>query len=170
MHTRAHWTFQAEDDSNWKAHKEVGRWRGLARVGTQALDLIRWAMVPNCGEVVEVNSTISREYWGSPHDETAMVNLKFESGATAELTTSVLYESESELQVYGREGSAIFRNTLGPHGGGNIEIMDESLDYAKVNPYEGEIADFVRAVEQGGELEVPGTEGLKNVEILAQAA
>ncbi len=33
-HARVQWSFQAKDDSNWRAHEDVGRWWGLAGVGT----------------------------------------------------------------------------------------------------------------------------------------
>jgi len=170
QHARVQWSFLADNDSNWRAHDDVGRWWGLAGVGTHCLDLIRWVMVPDCGEVKEVNSTIANEFWNSPHDETAMVNIKFESGATAELTTSVLFESEPEFKVYGRKGAAIARDTLGPHGGGSIALNGETLNYSEENPYEGEIKDFVQSIKGGREPEVPGEEGLRNVKILEQAA
>ncbi len=170
QHVRAHWSFKAEDDSNWRAHEDLGRWWGLAAVGTHCLNLIRWAASPSGGEVVTVESTIANDYWGSPHDETAMVNLKFESGATAELTTSVLFDSDSEFAIYGRDGSAVCQDTLGPHGGGEIKLLGDKLDYVQENPYEGEIRDFALAIKEGRKPEVSGEEGLRNVEILEQAA
>ncbi|MEF8837707.1 MAG: Gfo/Idh/MocA family oxidoreductase [Candidatus Bipolaricaulota bacterium] len=169
-HVRVQWSVKAEDDSNWRAYDDVGRWWSLAGIGTHGLDLIRWAMLPDCGEVVEIDSTIANSYWNSPHDETAMVNLKFESGATAELTTSVLFESEPEFKIYGSKGSAIARDTLGPHGGGTIILKEESLDFSQKNPYEGEIRDFVESITGDRDPEVPGEEGLRNVEILETAA
>ncbi|MBS3787516.1 Gfo/Idh/MocA family oxidoreductase [Candidatus Bipolaricaulota bacterium] len=170
QHLRIQWTFMAEDDSNWRAHDEVGRWWGLAGVGTHGLDLIRWAALPPCGEVEEIDSTITNNYWNSPHDETAMVNLRFKSGATAELTTSVLFESEPEFKIYGRKGSAIALDTLGPHGGGSITLNKEDLNFTQKNPYEGEIRDFIESINQDRNPEVPGEEGLRNVEILETAA
>jgi len=169
-HARIQWTFKAEDDSNWRAHDDVGRWWSLAGVGTHCLDLIRWTMLPGCGEVVDIDSTIVNEYWQSPHDETAMVNLTFESGATAELTTSVLFDSEPEFKVYGGKGSAVARETLGPHGGGSITLNGQPFEYKQKNPYEGEILDFVESIVKDREPEVTGSEGLRNVEILESAA
>lgn len=168
-HVRVQWSLMAEDDSNWRAHDDVGRWWSLAGVGTHGLDLIRWTMLPDCGEVVGVDSTIANSYWNNPHDETAMVNLKFESGATAELTTSVLFESEPEFKIYGRKGSAIAKDTLGPHGGGSIALNEEDLNFNQENPYEGEIKDFVESIKEDRDPEVPGEEGLRNVEILETA-
>ncbi len=117
-----------------------------------------------------MESTIANNYWESPHDETAMINLKFESGATAELTTSVLFESEPEFKVYGREGGAVCRGTLGPHGGGSIELMGEELEFSQENPYRGEFRDFLRAIRRDRDPEVPGEEGLRNVEILEEGS
>ncbi|MFW6012967.1 MAG: Gfo/Idh/MocA family protein [Candidatus Bipolaricaulota bacterium] len=169
-HLRVQWTFQASDDSNWRAHSEVGRWWGLAGVGTHCLDLVRWVMVAECGEVTEIDSTIVSPFWNSPHDETALLNLTFESGATAEITTSVLFDSQPEFKVYGRKGSAICRDTLGPHGGGNIICSDQKLPFEQVDPYTGELRDFALAIQEGRSPEVPGEEGLRNVQILTEAA
>lgn len=169
-HTRVQWTYQADDDSNWRADKEVGRWWALGRTGTHGLDLLRWVMTPICGEVLELESTISKAYWKGPHDETAMINLKFESGATAELTTSVLFDSDPEFKIYGSKGKGTCHDTLGPDGGGTIVLSDEKLDFPRVNPYEGEIEDFIKVIEEDREPEVPGEEGLRNVEILEKAA
>lgn len=169
-HMRVQWTNQAEDDSNWRAHQEVGHWWSLAAMGTHGLDLIRWMMVPNCGEVTEVESIIGRDFWRSPHDEMALVMLKFESGATAELVTSVLFSSVPAMDIYGRKGMAICRSTLGPHGKGDILINGDKMEYGPVNPYEGEVADFVQAIDENRSPEVDGREGLQNVKILLQAA
>jgi 1,5-anhydro-D-fructose reductase (1,5-anhydro-D-mannitol-forming) len=87
-HVRAQWAWPAPDDSNWRARPEVGRWWSLAGVGTHCLDLIRWFLVPSAGEVTQLEAVVSRSVWRGPHDETATVALRFESGATAEFTCS----------------------------------------------------------------------------------
>jgi len=167
-HMRVLWTFQASDDSDWRASEPLGRWWSLA-VGTHCLDIIRWIMVPNCGEVIEVQSLIARDFWASQSDETACILLRFESGATAELTSSALFESDPKVEIYGRKGSAVCCGTFGPHGRGEIFLNGEPLLYDPSNPYEGEIADFVAAIKEGRAPEVDGEEGLRNVEILVQA-
>lgn len=173
-HMRIHWTYQAADDSNWRAHSEVGRWWGLAGVGTHCVDLVRWAMVPRCGEVVEVKSVVSRPRWKGPHDETAVVALRFASGATAEIVTSVLFDSSPRVEIYGDQGLAILDETLGPHGGGKIHWgphgLLRELKFMPRDPYVGEIADFAAAIREGRDPEVPGEEGLRNVEILLEAS
>ncbi len=44
-HMRVQWTFLAPSDENWRASPEVGRWWGLAGVGTHCLDQIDSAAV-----------------------------------------------------------------------------------------------------------------------------
>ena len=168
-HMRVQWTHKATDDTNWRAHGEVGRWWGLAGVGTHCLDQVRWFLLPGCGEVREVRSVVSRSVWKGPHDETAVVALEFESGATAEITTSVLFDAPKRMEVYGTNDFAICDNTLGLSGGGDIRIGSGSLSFEPKNPYVGEIEDFIDAIRNDREPEVTGEEGLRNVDILLQA-
>jgi 1,5-anhydro-D-fructose reductase (1,5-anhydro-D-mannitol-forming) len=168
-HVRAQWTWRAVDDRNWRAQPDVGRWWGLAGVGTHCLDLARWILTPEHGEVESMQSTISRSVWGGPHDETAILSMQFSSGTTAEICTSVLFESPTRLEVYGSDGWAIGEQTLGPAGAGVIHTHHGPLKFPVRNPYVGEIEDFVTAIQVGRDPEVPAAEGLRNVELLLAA-
>jgi len=168
-HVRAHWTYRADDAQNWRAHDEVGRWWSLAGTGTHLIDLVRWTLLPSEGEIVDQRSLVTRSVWKGPHDETAIISLLFASGATAEIATSVLFDSPSHFEIHGAVGSAICEGTLGPHGGGQILIDKNQLEYPPTNPYVGELQDFVAAVNENRDPEVPGEEGLRNVEILVAA-
>ena len=168
-HMRVQWSFLAQSDENWRASPDVGRWWGLAGVGTHCLDQVRWLMVPSCGEIVIQENLISREVWQGPHDETALVSLGFESGATAEICSSVLFNAPKRMEVFGSDTYAICDDTLGPHGAGAISIGGESMEFEVANPYVGEIADFVAAVAQGRPPEVDGREGSRNAATLVAA-
>lgn len=168
-HMRVQWSFLARDDGNWRASTDVGRWWGLAGVGTHCLDQVRWLMVPSCGEIVAQENLISRDVWKGPHDETALVSLRFESGATAEICSSVLFDAPKRMEVYASDNYAICNDTLGPHGAGSIHIGRKPLDYEVVNPYVGEIVDFVAAATEGRAAEVDGREGMRNVATLVAA-
>ena len=168
-HMRAQWTFLVQSDDNWRASPQVGRWWGLAGVGTHCLDQVRWFMGPSCGEIVVQENLISRDVWKGPHDETALVSLGFESGATAEICSSVLFNAPKRMEVFGHDDYAICDDTLGPHGAGAISIGGEPMDYDVVDPYAGEIADFVTAVAEGRAPEVDGREGVRNVATLVAA-
>ncbi len=168
-HMRVQWTFLTQSDENWRASPEVGRWWGLAGVGTHCLDQVRWLMVSSCGEIVVQENLISREVWKGPHDETALVSLGFESGATAEICSSVLFNAPKRMEIFGSDTYAICDDTLGPHGAGAISIGGEPMEFDVANPYVGEIADFVAAVAEGRAPEVDGREGLRNVATLVAA-
>ena len=168
-HIRIHWSWYAEDNSNWRASEEIGKWWGLAGVGTHCLDLIRWFMAPNCGEVKELTSTVSCSKWGGPHDETAVVSMMFDSGATAELCTSVLFDAPKRLEIYGSKNYILCDDTLGANGAGIIQTRDGKIDFQGQDPYLGEIEDFVRSIKEKRHPEVSGEEGLRNVELLLQA-
>jgi 1,5-anhydro-D-fructose reductase (1,5-anhydro-D-mannitol-forming) len=168
-HMRVQWTFLAQNDENWRASPDVGRWWGLAGVGTHCLDQVRWLMVPSCGEIVVQKNLIGREVWKGPHDETALVSLGFESGATAEICSSVLFDAPKRMEVFGSNSYAICDDTLGPHGAGVIHIGRNPLEYEVVNPYVGELTDFVAAATEGRAPEVDGREGVRNVATLVAA-
>lgn len=168
-HMRVQWARKQESDANWRARPQVGRWWSLAGVGTHCVDQVRWFLMPSCGEVAEVASVISNAVWGSPHDETAVLALRFENGATAEICTSVLFDAPRLMEVYGSDGHAVCTGTLGPAGNGRIVVGEQELGYAPVDPYVGEIEDFVAAVRDGREPEVAGEEGARNVDILLAA-
>ena len=169
-HVRVQYTWDGGDGSNWRASPEVGKWWSLAGTGTHCLDLIRWILLPTCGEFETLKSIISKKVWKGPHDESAVVSMCFESGATAEFFSSVLFESPSRLEIYGAHGYAICVDTLGRHGGGTIRTHKGKIEFHPTNPYVAEIEDFISAIKENRPPEVDGQEGLRNVELLLQAS
>lgn len=168
-YARAQWTWKAEDNSNWRAHQELGRWWGLAGVGTHCVDLLRWMLMPSCGEVVSCHGAIDTSKYGGPHDETASLSLQFEQGMVADVTTSVVFSAPSRFELYCDNASVVCENTLATSGGGSIVIDNNPLDFEFVNPYVGEIQNFIDAIEGKARVAVPGAEGVRNVELLVEA-
>ncbi len=168
-HIRVQWTYRTKDTSNWRASPTVGRWWALGAVGTHAVDMARWMMVPSCGEVVEVRSLCTSPVHNSAHEETALVMLRFASGATAEVIASVLFDSTSMVEIHGTDGSAMCEGTMGPHGGGVVRLRGDEIAFEKTDPYVGELTDFVSAIRFGREPEVTGSEGARNIEVLEAA-
>ncbi|MCB1738980.1 MAG: Gfo/Idh/MocA family oxidoreductase [Gammaproteobacteria bacterium] len=172
-HMRVMWAKRRADASNWRASSTLGRWWSLAAVGTHCLDLVRWFMRPSCGEVQTLNSVVGHHVFGSENDESAVLALQFENGATAEICTSMVFDAPRRLEIYAEDGYAVCEDTLGPDGAGSIRIEtaneSQALSFNPVNPYAGEIADFVAAIEQGRPAEVDGVEGARNVSLLLQA-
>lgn len=168
-YARALWTWKADDNSNWRAHDDLGRWWGLAGVGTHCVDLVRWMLMPGCGEVTGVTSLIDKSTYGGPHDETASLSLQFGQGVVADITTSVKFNATSRFELYCSDATIICDGTLATHGGGSISINGEPLEFEEVDPYVGEIQNFINAIEGKVRVAVSGAEGAKNIEILLQA-
>ncbi len=169
LHMRVQWTYRTPGAENWRAGGESSRWWALSAFGTHCLDLIRWFMVPRCGEVVEIKSVCGSPQWRSLNEETAVVAMRFESGATAEFLTSVLFESERRVEVFGEQGCARCSGTLGPDGGGTVELFGEGMTFPWQNPYVAEIGDFAACIRDARKPEVDGAEGLRNVGLLQRA-
>jgi 1,5-anhydro-D-fructose reductase (1,5-anhydro-D-mannitol-forming) len=168
-HMRVLWTAPTKDPNNWRALPEVGKWWSLGAVGPHCIDLIRWFMVPSCGEIESIRGTISNKVWNGPHDETAILSVCFASGATAEICCSVVFKAPSRLEIYGSDGYALCDEALGRHGAGSIRTHESVLEYTVANPYVGEVADFVGAIRENRPPGVDGREGLRNVELLVAA-
>jgi len=170
QYARAMWTWKADNNENWRAHKELGRWWGLAGVGTHCVDLLRWMLMPACGEVTGVASLIDKSTYGGPHDETACVSLQFGESVVADITTSVKFSAPSRFELYCSNATVIADGTLATDGDGSITIDGEPLQFEPVDPYVGEIQNFVDAIEGKTRVAVSGAEGLRNVEILLGVA
>jgi 1,5-anhydro-D-fructose reductase (1,5-anhydro-D-mannitol-forming) len=168
-YARALWTWKADDNSNWRAHQSLGRWWSLAGVGTHCIDLLRWMLMPQCGEVATCHGTIDTSKYGGPHDETASVSLQFDSGTVADVTTSVVFSTPSRFELYCDDANVVCENTLGPTGGGSIVINNAPLEFEFKNPYVGEIQNFIDAIEGTARVAVPGAEGARNVALLLDA-
>ncbi|WP_371815105.1 hypothetical protein [Bradyrhizobium sp. CCBAU 51753] len=104
-------------------------------------------------------SLISRKAWGGPHDETALIALQYSDSLTAEITTSVWFNSPSRVEIYGDKGFAMCEGTLGGRGEGTILINGQALECTPTVPFDGEIADFAAAVREDREPEVPALQG-----------
>ena len=116
-----------------------------------------------------MSATIARSVYGGPHDETALLSLRFERGATAQMCSSVLWDAPKSLEVFGTRGHAFLVDTLGPHGGGRIFTHVGELEFEQTSPYVGQVEDFVAAVRENRPPEVDGEEGLRNIELMAHA-
>jgi len=166
MHVR--WTMTAPP-ADWRAAAETGKWWSLGAVGTHALDLVRWLMTPTGGKIVSVQSVLGHNVYGGPHDETAVVSLGLESGATAQVVSSVVFRAPRVVEIFGSAGSIVCLETLGPRGAGSITVCGEQLPFAVEDPYEKELESFLQSIRHGGRVEVDGQDGLDNVTLLERA-
>ena len=168
-HVRVQWNFSSEDDSNWRAREDLGKWWSLAATGTHCVDQVQWFLGGEVGDVVEVNSTIGRSVFDGPHDETALVSLRFGSGATAEICSSVVFAGPTRFELYGTKGFVVAENTMSVDGSGTIRTHEGPFPFEPVDPYAGEIDDFARAIADGRGAEVSGRQGRENIAVLCEA-
>lgn len=167
-HMRVQWSF-AGNAENWRAKTDVAKWWGLSGVGTHCLDQILWFLEPTCGKIVEMKSVISREVFKGPNDETALISFRFESGATADLCSSVLFQAPAKFELYGSEGYAMGEDSVAVTGEGRMWTHDGPWDFTPIDPYQAEIEDFAAAVRDDRPPEVDGAMGRQNTAILLEA-
>jgi predicted dehydrogenase len=121
-----------------------------------------------CGEVALVRGLVSGGVWGTGKDETAIGLLQFASGATAELVSSVLFESEPLVEVVGDRGTAVAHNALNPSGTGLIEVGGRSVEFSVVDPFRAEMEDLARCTRERRAPQVNCIEALRNIQILGE--
>ncbi len=167
-HLRVQWSFQAAGATDWRASPEVGRWWSLAAVGTHCLDQVLW-FAGREGEITGFTSLVSRPVWGGAHDETAVVGLRFASGATAEFCCSVTFSAPGRFELYAADGYAIGEGTMATTGAGTLHTHEGPWPYQPGDPYRAEIEDFAAAIRDDRPPEVDGEAGLRNVELLVRA-
>ena len=166
-HMRVQWTYRSpRGAAHWRASRANAPSWSLGAFGTHCLDLILWTLVPLCGEVVHVRSLATHAVWRAENDETAIAILQFASGTTAELICSVLFESESRVEIFGDRGTAVADGALGGSGGGRVRIGGSELQVEAANPYGAEIDHFAECVRDGRRPAVDAAEGLRNVQLL----
>ncbi len=164
-HINISWTMLA-NNSDWRAGAEFGRWWALGALGTHSLDLVRWFMGKD--KLTKASALCTNANYGGPHDETALVNLGFESGATAHVLSSVVVRMPRVVEIFGSEGRIKCVDTLGPRGAGQVFLNDTEEPFTVVNPYQAELLDFVTAVRSGNSPTVNGSEGAENIALLEQ--
>jgi 1,5-anhydro-D-fructose reductase (1,5-anhydro-D-mannitol-forming) len=162
-HINVSWTMQAKT-ADWRADGKLGQWWSLAALGTHSLDLVSWLL--NNDKVKSSSCEISSPVFGSAHDETSLVSLVFESGATAQILSSVILRAPRVVEIFGSKGVIRCVETLGPRGTGTITVNGEELKFEPVDPYFGELQDFVVSVLHGQEPGVTGDAGAANVALL----
>jgi 1,5-anhydro-D-fructose reductase (1,5-anhydro-D-mannitol-forming) len=170
LHIQVQWTYRTPSPGNWRSDGGASRWWALSAFGPHGIDLIRWWMMPSCGPLADLELVSGSPLWQSVNDETSLLIARFASGATAQFTTSVLFESPRRIEIYGSHGMATCLNTLGPEGTGTITLNGEPLPFTPVDPYLAEMEAFVRAVRGEEPLPFRAAEAAEALEQLLAAS
>ena len=164
-HINVTWTMLASE-TDWRSSPELGRWWSLAALGTHGLDLVQWLVWQQAGEITTAKALFSNGVFPGARDETSLVSLAFESGATAQVLSSVVFRAPRLVEIFGTTGSIRCLETLGPRGAGEIFVNNRPLAFPVVDPYKLELTDFAKAIISGGTPSVDGAIGSGNVALL----
>ena len=160
-HLRLHWGVNFFDSNKWRTNPDYSRWLCLTVLGTHLIDVMRWLMVPQCGEILNSNSIVSNTHQ-TLFDETAVSSFQFESGATAQIFCSITLDAPFKLELYTDNTTVIGNDLAGDER--SILIDNDPLIFKKNNPYIDQMNDFLRAIQENSKPEVGIIEGLKNIE------
>ncbi len=163
-HLRLHWAVNFLNDGKWRTNSEYSEWFCLTVLGTHLIDVMRWLMVPLCGEVVHLTSIVNNSCLKTSFDETVLTSFEFESGATAEIFCSLTFDSPFRLELYADNAVIIGDELTGDAR--RISINHHPLSFEKNNPYVAQLEDFLLAIRQNRPTEVGIEEGLMNIKLM----
>ena len=96
-----------------------------------------------------------------------MISLEFESGATANIFTSILFHSPFQIEVFGEENHAKGHSLVSSTVKGELFINNIPVEYPESkNLYVCELENFVKAIHCKEKQEVSLEEGYRNIELL----
>jgi len=171
------------DEGGWKGTQALDGGGALMNQAIHNVDLLQWLL----GPVKEVSAfTATLAHARVEVEDTAVACLRFANGALGviQATTSVWPGLPKTIAIHGDQGSAVVeQEDLLCWAFARAEPQDEALRHRfaqKVgasggasNPaaitheyHRRQLADFIQAIQQGGEPRVDGREGRKAVEII----
>ena len=114
---------------------------------------------------------------GTEHiDDTAALVLRFRDGMLGTVCCGRFApDSRNDAVVYGSHGRILLANTIWEHGGGTLEVRSESENLSEsfepdlLAGYQRQIEAFSRAVQEDGEVNASGMDGLRIVQATSAA-
>lgn len=165
-HINISWAHTFIEEANWRNNPDQSRWWSLTTLGTHCLDIVRWIMLSKCGEIKNIKCLTTNSNFGL-NDENAMIALEFKSGATANIFTSILFDSLFQIEIHGEKNHARGINLVSPTDKGDLFINNLPMEYsAPDNLYACELKNFAGAINGKENVEVSLSEGLRNIELL----
>lgn|SRR3990167_2880776 len=165
-HMDIHWGYEFINEAKWRKSLSTAKWWSLTTLGTHLVDIVRWYFLPLCGEVDESKVIMTNQRYHET-DETSLISMRFQSGITASIYSSILFHSPLSLKIYTSAGVISGDDLAGFFNTRNIFINGEKLVFeCKDDLYEKELIDLYMSVNQGRHPEVTAQEGLKNIKCL----
>ncbi|PIZ05182.1 MAG: hypothetical protein COY58_00580 [Gammaproteobacteria bacterium CG_4_10_14_0_8_um_filter_38_16] len=165
-HIDIRWGYEFIHEAKWRKSFTTSQWWSLTTLGTHLVDIVRWYLLPVCGEVNESKVITTNNRYHTT-DETSLIAMRFQTGATASIYSSILSHSPLDLTIHTSEGVITGSNLAGPLNTRIIMTGDQKLSFeCKEDLYEKELIDLYTSANQGKQPEVTAKEGLKNIECL----
>ncbi|NWG75265.1 MAG: Gfo/Idh/MocA family oxidoreductase [Rubrivivax sp.] len=151
------------DSSAWRADPAQSGGGVLMDLGSHLLDLA-WYLG---GPAEALTASLAQRAFDVPVEDTALVQMRFASGALATLEVSfAAHEGGTAIEVYGTRGQAV---ALGERVRCRIDGVEVELAPAPVNVYRAELLDFSRALREHRPALTSGTDGRRNTAWLQAA-
>jgi predicted dehydrogenase len=126
-------------------------------------------MLSYFGEPASVGGGLLSPVHHSVNDELATLVLLYPDRLLAEVAVTAVFPGANRVELYGEAGHIIGEGLSGARPEGHLMHNGQPVPFQPVNPFLGEVADFVEAVEQhrppGATLE----DGIRNVMIMEAA-
>ena len=170
-HIRAqHSTWYKPEPTAWRMIPKLGGGGSLMDLGVHCIDLLRFLLGSEVREVAAFTYSSAFNY---PVEDTAVVMMKFESGACGIVNSCFNAKySEKILEVYGTEGTILSRGTIGPRTGVvsvYIDGREEIYEFGEFNPYVAEIEHFADCIMRDEEPIISGEKCLGTMKAVFSA-
>ena len=154
-----------EHNGGWRGTWNMDGGGSLANQGAHLLDVISWFMgdfESAYGEMAIMNHDIETEDIG-------LAIVHFKNGAKGVIVGTTTFPTNAyfSAEVHGTDGGILIEDVLN----GKMRVFGEGLEERLQqinNPIHNIIEDFVKAVEEGGNVRVDGREGRRTVALLGK--
>lgn len=169
----------------WRQDPKLGGGGSFIDMGNHCFDLLEMFL----GRTVEVHAFTANLVHDYKSEDTALVTLRFESGALGVVDNLFNVPDEASknvLELYGSGGSIRCEGTIGQAPGGVVRLVSAAargydarqqrspsrervVRFRQVNTYRAEIEDFTRAIRRGTRPAVPVEDGIWNMRVVEAA-
>lgn len=161
------WGVNFIDHAKWRLDPVYGRWCCLSALGTHLIDLVRWILLPTCGEVVKQSSKV--QYIANTNIDGAVeISMRFESSAVADIFCSLIADEPLSLEINAKDATIKGNNLAGEIDKRKLTVNNNEFYFSETNVYVEQLKAFMQSIENNTQPEVTLEEGLKNVAHLVE--
>jgi predicted dehydrogenase len=156
------WHHKVDREMTWRTE---GKWWCRSMLTTHCLDIVLALLRPTAGKVKRISGTLSNERWGKA-DESALLDLVFESGATATISTSLHKDIPLNVLIEGTNGIACGLDLTDQVAKRRVEINGEEIRITYGDVWQEEVSAFVSTLAEKRTWKITVADAQENVRIL----